>query len=237
MVATEPLPVSQSARPARHLVAVGTELEVLQARPRASRMAAVESLHCGWHACDGESAAAVFLPPVYPDGPARRLDASFQLVLSAAPVECGVLHLPVSSTARVDLRRQPRRRHHRLDERYAQSESWVDFDAAPRLSAARPVRNPRVSRSPRLGRTAVLALVYAMIALASFPPLLLGVFGITTVYVLVAIILGDAPRARVGLLWTGAVLLGLGLVAFYYGSYLALREMVPEVAKAYRLRI
>src|SRR5262249_10206371 len=150
MVATEPLPVSQSARPARHLVAVGTELEVLQARPRASRMAAVESLHCGWHACDGESAAAVFLPPVYPDGPARRLDASFQLVLSAAPVECGVLHLPVSSAARVDLRRQPRRRHHRLDERYAQSESWVDFDAAPRLSAARPVRTPRVSRSPRL---------------------------------------------------------------------------------------
>jgi len=90
---------------------------------------------------------------------------------------------------------------------------------------------------PDSRRTAVLALVYAMIALASFPPLLLGVFGITTVYVLVAIILGDAPRARVGLLWTGAVLLGLGLVAFYYGSYLALREMVPEVAKAYRLRI
>src|SRR5262249_44985622 len=51
---------------------------------------------------------------------------------------------------------------------------------------------------PDSRRTAVLALVYAMIALASFPPLLLGVFGITTVYVLVAIILGDAPRARVG---------------------------------------
>jgi hypothetical protein len=85
-------------------------------------------------------------------------------------------------------------------------------------------------------RAAALAATYGIAALASFPPVLVGVFGITAIYALVAIAGGDCPQGRVSAAvhWTMAVALSLGLVGFCYVPTLALREAVPHVAATYR---
>jgi hypothetical protein len=84
-------------------------------------------------------------------------------------------------------------------------------------------------------RTVVLALVYAMAALSSFPPILVAIFGVTAFYALVALAtesgLRGLRRARVR--WCLAVLLSLGLVAFCYLPALAVRAATPHVTAAY----
>ena len=89
--------------------------------------------------------------------------------------------------------------------------------------------------SPNSRRAAGLALVYAAIALASFPPITLGVFAVTGSYAVTAIAVGDSGRSRwqAGFGWIGAALLGMGLVAFYYVPIAALRSAAPQVAVAY----
>jgi hypothetical protein len=87
-------------------------------------------------------------------------------------------------------------------------------------------------------RTTALVATYAAAALASFPPLLLAVFGISALYAAVAIASGDCAggsrgRLRAGLSWTAAVLLSIGLVGFYYLPVGALRDAVPHVAAMY----
>ncbi len=93
--------------------------------------------------------------------------------------------------------------------------------------------------SPTRKRVAALAVTYGSIALASYPPLLVGIFGVTALYALVALALGDfghGPnrRATVALRWAGAVFLSIGLVGFYYAPAFALRQAVPHVAAMYR---
>ncbi len=90
---------------------------------------------------------------------------------------------------------------------------------------------------PTPWRTASLTLVYAATALASFPPILIGLFGVTALYVLIALMLehrGDASgRARASSRWGIAVVLSVGLVCFYYVPALALREHTPYVSTFY----
>jgi Bacterial membrane protein YfhO len=93
--------------------------------------------------------------------------------------------------------------------------------------------------SPTSKRVAALALTYASVALASYPPLLVGIFGVTALYVLVALALGDFEgasyrRAAVAVRWLGAVILSTALVGFYYAPALALRQAVLHVAAMYR---
>jgi membrane protein YfhO len=93
-----------------------------------------------------------------------------------------------------------------------------------------------LDRPTRVG-VAGLAAGYGGISLASFPPLLVAIFGILSLYALVAIATEhrDArTRLRYAGLWTAAAALGLGLVGFYYGPVVALQVDVPQVAHFYR---
>ncbi len=85
-------------------------------------------------------------------------------------------------------------------------------------------------------RAAVLALAYGSIALASLPPVLIGVFGVAAIYAIVAIALGDAggARARAAGWWTTAVILSLALVAFYFVPAAWLMRGMPQVTDYYR---
>ncbi len=90
---------------------------------------------------------------------------------------------------------------------------------------------------PIASRMAALAAVYGSVALASFPPLLVAMFGILTLYVIVVTAVEGphlADSLRIGARWCGAVLLSIGLVAFYYGPAMALRHDAPQVAAMYQ---
>jgi hypothetical protein len=90
----------------------------------------------------------------------------------------------------------------------------------------------------RPGRTRAIAvaLVYGAIALASFPPVLVAIFGTVAIYAIVAILTEQLPRdrARATAWWCGGAALGCGLVAWYYLPALAARAASPQVSGAYR---
>jgi len=81
-----------------------------------------------------------------------------------------------------------------------------------------------------------LAVTYAAIALASFPPVLLAVFGTAALYAIVAIPveLPSGERARAAAWWCGGVAIAGGLVACYYLPALAARAASPQVSEMYR---
>jgi hypothetical protein len=89
---------------------------------------------------------------------------------------------------------------------------------------------------PNRLRAAGLAVAYATSALASFPPLLVAIFGLTAFYALVAITTerGLEERGRLSVAWCLAVALSLGLVSFYYLPALATRAAAPQVTAIYR---
>jgi hypothetical protein len=88
--------------------------------------------------------------------------------------------------------------------------------------------------APTRRRSLLLSLTYACIALASFPPILFWVFGITAIYALTAILLEGASRKWATLLrWTIATALAVGLVAFYYVPALTLRSSVEYIVMFY----
>lgn len=86
---------------------------------------------------------------------------------------------------------------------------------------------------------ALLAIGWAFLALASFPPVLVGAFGFAAAYAVAMILFGDdepAPGARPrALTWLAVgTALGIGLAAFaYFPAFAALRA-APQVARAYR---
>lgn len=88
--------------------------------------------------------------------------------------------------------------------------------------------------TPDWRRGIILALSYAAAALASFPPVLLSVFGLTAFYTLLAVAAGDAgaPRTRVAVVWLIAVTLAVGLVAAYYVPAAALWRTAPSQVQA-----
>lgn len=82
---------------------------------------------------------------------------------------------------------------------------------------------------------ALLAGIYAMVALASFPPVLLCIFIVATLYVVIAVISeAGLSRRHVILWWSAGTILSLGLVSFYYLPALLLRAASPQMAEAYR---
>jgi len=99
----------------------------------------------------------------------------------------------------------------------------------------------RLLERPSPRRTAALALAYAAISLASFPPLLVAIFSLSLLYFGLMIAAPrragargpDRRRASGALL--GAIALSLGLVAFYYLPFLHLAADAPaQVEATYR---
>lgn len=92
---------------------------------------------------------------------------------------------------------------------------------------------------PNAARGLTLAAVFAMISLASFPPVLIGLFAFTAVYAVLAVALGasaaGAGHGRLSLIagFAFACLLGGGMVAFCYVPFLALMHATPQFAKLY----
>jgi hypothetical protein len=94
--------------------------------------------------------------------------------------------------------------------------------------------------APTGWRTATLSVTYASIALASFPPVLMWLFGITACYALLAVWLDTravdgSTRIRLVLHWGGAATLAVGLVAFLYVPGLTLQRSVPYVVAFYEV--
>jgi hypothetical protein len=86
-------------------------------------------------------------------------------------------------------------------------------------------------------RAATLSITYAAISLASFPPVLLAVFGIAAAYVGIVLVFfpGEAGEHRPRVAWrfAAACALAVGLVGFYYLPIFALMRMTPQVAAFY----
>jgi len=85
---------------------------------------------------------------------------------------------------------------------------------------------------------AALALVYASISLASFPPLLLAVFGVCVLLACAELLFGTkflkVPRSVAAIRFASACALGFGLVAWYYLPAFALMDITPQVRHFYR---
>jgi len=90
--------------------------------------------------------------------------------------------------------------------------------------------------SPTRRWIVILALTYASVSLASFPPVLFGIFGIAALYVLVDLAVGeDSLKARgsKAALWAAVSLLSVGLVGFYYLPAYAIQGAAPYVTRFY----
>ncbi len=85
---------------------------------------------------------------------------------------------------------------------------------------------------PSWRRTALLAVGYGAMALATFPPLLLAAFGVSAVYALVFCLAHQEPWRRLTRFGVGAGL-GVGLVAFAYLPALAILRGAPQVERTY----
>lgn len=88
---------------------------------------------------------------------------------------------------------------------------------------------------PTWRRTAALAGIYAVISLASFPPLLSAAFGTAVFYFIWVLILEKPPR-RIALLsrFLVAITLSIGLVAIYYVPVFFVISHTPYVTSWYK---
>jgi hypothetical protein len=84
----------------------------------------------------------------------------------------------------------------------------------------------------------MLGLVYAAIALASFPPILVAIFGLCVAYVAAELVAKPSwlrhPPAVVALRFAVGAGLGLSLVACYYLPAFSLMNLTPQVTVFYR---
>ena len=92
--------------------------------------------------------------------------------------------------------------------------------------------------SPTRRRASALTLLFASIALASFPPVLLGIFGLVVLYILFdawACRGTDlaAERARSLALFGLASALAIGVVAFYYVPGVLATRLAPQLSQVY----
>ncbi len=82
-----------------------------------------------------------------------------------------------------------------------------------------------------------LALIFAAVALASFPPVLLAVFGLSAVYAAAEIVgraTTNAARYTIAMRFGVGALLGIGLVAWYYLPAQLAMSASPHVTRFYR---
>lgn len=103
----------------------------------------------------------------------------------------------------------------------------VAFFSLPLLVTARLVDRPDARRA------AQLALAFAFVAFASFPPALLQIFGMCVVYVAVAIVLQPRLRAQTALWFASGVAVSLALVAVVYLPGASLMAEMPHVRDFY----
>jgi hypothetical protein len=83
---------------------------------------------------------------------------------------------------------------------------------------------------PTSARAAALSIACAAAALASFPPVLLAVFGIAAMYGAIALVTEAAEaRVRTGGLWLCALAVSVGLVGVYYVPALVVRAATPQM--------
>jgi hypothetical protein len=98
----------------------------------------------------------------------------------------------------------------------------------------------RFVERPTLRWTGGLALAYAALALASFPPVLVIVFGLSALYVMIAILRpapsdGEPPsRFEISSRYAIAVALSLGLVAWYYAPAALAARAATHAMEFYR---
>jgi len=89
-------------------------------------------------------------------------------------------------------------------------------------------------QNPSVRRIAGVAVGYASVALSSFPPLLMALFGTCVLYAGVLIAFEARPlRLRAVMAYGVAVALSLGLVAFYYLPFAGMLPSTPHVSKFY----
>ncbi|MGA8809290.1 MAG: YfhO family protein [Thermoanaerobaculia bacterium] len=86
----------------------------------------------------------------------------------------------------------------------------VAFFSLPLLVTARLIDKPDARRA------AQLALAFAFVALASFPPVLLQIFGMSVVYAVVALITKSTERARTAAWFAGAAAVSIAIASVVY---------------------
>ena len=92
----------------------------------------------------------------------------------------------------------------------------------------------RVLERPCARRAAEVALLFALIASASFPPVLLQVFGLCVLYVVIALIRAPRETRAKALLWFAAgAVLSLALAAVVYLPAILLMVETPHVREYY----
>jgi hypothetical protein len=89
-------------------------------------------------------------------------------------------------------------------------------------------------QQPSVRRIAGVAVGYASVALSSFPPLLVALFGTCALYAAVLIAFEARPlRLRAVIAYGSAVALSLSLVAFYYLPFAGMLPSTPHVSRFY----
>lgn len=92
---------------------------------------------------------------------------------------------------------------------------------------------------PSWRRSAAIALGYAAVSLASFPPLLVAIFGFALAY-FIGVMIASPPaaiagaRGRIALRYAAGVAMSIGLVAAYYAPTFALLKQTPHVSAFYK---
>lgn len=94
----------------------------------------------------------------------------------------------------------------------------------------------RLLQRPSWRRTAVTALVYAFVALASFPPVLMFAFSLAVIYGIAMIVFAgaEAGRGALAIRFGAAAALSLALVAFYYIPVASVIRGADDVHLFYR---
>lgn len=87
--------------------------------------------------------------------------------------------------------------------------------------------------NPTWRRAAVIALIFATLSLASFPPLIVGMAALTATYVLIRLVLERSRRSAMLIRYTCAAALAIALVAFYYLPALYTIRAAPHVRDTY----
>ena len=220
-------------------MAVGTRRPVSPPSYGTPRVAVLGSVRRRGNAGDGQHDAGVLLSTVHRNRRPRRLSPTPERILSRPTLVRRFLHNAFSAHSRTIVRgAMLGATIVIMSGGLNQHIGTIAFQTAACLPIALYVTRRLLDR-PSASRTITLAVVYAAIALASFPPILMWVFGVTAVYVLFAFWLDersdlDPPLSRVALRWAVATVLAIGLVAFFYVPALALRESAPYIVSFYQ---
>ena len=103
----------------------------------------------------------------------------------------------------------------------------VPFFALPLIVTARLIDRPSAHRA------AQLALAFAFVALATFPPVLLQIFGMSVVYLLVALLRKPGLRSGIAAWFAAGAAVSLTMVGFAYVPAVMWQNEMPQVSEHY----